>query len=246
MAFLTCVGLEGNLREEEDEQPRLLALPAPKPRRKVSPQTSSLELLDKLPPAQKAVDYTGILKDACALTNGDEDPLEELRRMIRRTRGRMDNQTKVLNGFISEVNQIKGLQRSFSCTEIDPRDANCAPGKISGPAAAALQDQRPAALHDRPSSASRANARTLALRSNPPNAMTQSRSQPTVLGPSQSQSSLLALRNVHGGDAAPLALPARRAPPGVGRPEITRKIATRAEPSARVQSLPPGSDRGRR
>ncbi|CAE8659563.1 unnamed protein product, partial [Polarella glacialis] len=71
---------------------------------------------DELPALMnKDVKYGDLLKETMTLEA--EDPMEELRRMVRKCRTKMDSQTKVLNGFISEVGLVKGMDRSFSCTE---------------------------------------------------------------------------------------------------------------------------------
>eukprot|EP00933_Yihiella_yeosuensis_P056796 TRINITY_DN56226_c0_g1_i1.p1 TRINITY_DN56226_c0_g1~~TRINITY_DN56226_c0_g1_i1.p1 ORF type:complete len:292 (-),score=46.46 TRINITY_DN56226_c0_g1_i1:91-966(-) len=109
MAFLTGVDLEGRLHEDAEEQ---LALPAP-PRR--VPKRLPREEVKALEGPQPG-SYGQLMKEV--LTLEGEDPLEELKRMVRRTRAKMDSQTRVLDGFISDVNQVKGIARSFSCTDI--------------------------------------------------------------------------------------------------------------------------------
>jgi len=114
MAFITGVDVGGRIYEEEDEQPApLLALPAPRRRQPKprAPRDDALVLSDG-----REIQFGSLLKETLALT--DEDPLEELRRMVKKTRGKLDSQTKVLNGFISTVNQVRGEERSFSCTDL--------------------------------------------------------------------------------------------------------------------------------
>ncbi|CAK0837296.1 unnamed protein product, partial [Prorocentrum cordatum] len=45
-----------------------------------------------------------------------EDDLEELRRMIRRTRKKMDAQCQVMDRWTSDVREIRGADRSFEKT----------------------------------------------------------------------------------------------------------------------------------
>lgn len=114
MPFLTGIDLEGRIKEEEDEAP-LLALPAPPPRCRsvaLAHARSDLALVDDERPRPE---YNKLLKD---VSSADDDSLEELQRLIHRTRGKMDAQKKVLHGFISDVHQIRGQERSFSCTDI--------------------------------------------------------------------------------------------------------------------------------
>lgn len=115
MAFLTGVDLEGRLAEEPASPLLALCAPpeAPKPRRAPA-KAPSFALGDK--PGPK-IEYRQLLKDLSSYGN-DEDPLEELRRLVSRTRKKMDGQRDVLKGFIEDVNVIKGMDRGFSCTDL--------------------------------------------------------------------------------------------------------------------------------
>ncbi|CAJ1457604.1 unnamed protein product [Effrenium voratum] len=84
MAFLTGVDLEGRLQDHQQ-----LALPAPRRRRRKAEEGKGKPLA-----IEKPVEYSDLLRDAMALEN--DDSLEELRRMIKRTRGKMDTEMKAL------------------------------------------------------------------------------------------------------------------------------------------------------
>ncbi|CAJ1390638.1 unnamed protein product [Effrenium voratum] len=183
MAFLTGVDLEGRLQDHQQ-----LALPAPRRRRRKAEEGKGKPLA-----IEKPVEYSDLLRDAMALEN--DDSLEELRRMIKRTRGKMDTEMKVMDGFLSEVNHIKTMQRSFE----EPMAALPSCGskfalkdlKASAPERPALQTS---------SSALALESRRLPKRSG---SMAHSQSQPAL-----GQAALLALRA-----APPLVPPARRTPP---------------------------------
>merc|ERR1719293_289358 len=127
MAFLTGVDLETHLREEG----HLEALPLAKPRRR-SPPSLGRELALEDAPA-KDVDYNSLLSDALQIEA--EDDLEELRRMICRTRKKMDAQCQAMDKWTSDVREIRGADRAF--------EKMPAPGR--GRDQLAVRDDRPAA-----------------------------------------------------------------------------------------------------
>mmetsp|Transcript_33327 Transcript_33327/g.75986 ORF Transcript_33327/g.75986 Transcript_33327/m.75986 type:complete len:242 (-) Transcript_33327:31-756(-) len=180
-AFLTGVGLEKRrleIPEEEDEDIRPEDLPA-------------LAYLEPPRPLQ----YGKMLQDVSQLRN--KDSLEELREMIRRTGEKMEKQKKVLNGFISDVNDIQTLQRGFSSSEVAL--SNGTPKHVG----THLRHQFKLMVQQKPRA-----RKQLTL-----HAPLKARDQPlrgvgSELAQSRSQPSLAA----HA--ASPLALPARRAPPG--------------------------------
>eukprot|EP00931_Biecheleriopsis_adriatica_P077458 TRINITY_DN51023_c0_g1_i1.p1 TRINITY_DN51023_c0_g1~~TRINITY_DN51023_c0_g1_i1.p1 ORF type:complete len:248 (-),score=54.22 TRINITY_DN51023_c0_g1_i1:37-738(-) len=217
MAFLTGVDLEGRLQEEEEAQ---LALPAParRPPRRPRPALQAEEAplaLENQPPGN----YSQLLKDCMALEEGD--PLEKLRRMIKRTRSKMDSQTKVLDGFISEVGQIKGMQRNFSCSDIDKADSASMKALPAKASQAELMPGKAASQR-----ALKGSSSSTALVPSESRGQPKRSAGPPALGTSQSQPclsaapALLALQR----DAAPLVVPQRRSPPGAG-PLLTRELA---------------------
>eukprot|EP00930_Biecheleria_cincta_P035805 TRINITY_DN24602_c0_g1_i1.p1 TRINITY_DN24602_c0_g1~~TRINITY_DN24602_c0_g1_i1.p1 ORF type:complete len:241 (+),score=45.15 TRINITY_DN24602_c0_g1_i1:46-768(+) len=233
MAFLTGVDLEGRLHEDEE----LLALPAPvrRPRRPRPADDEALALEDSKPVA-----YGDLLKQTMALE--EEDPLEELRRMIKRTRSKMDSQRKVLDGFISDVSQIKGMARNFSDTDTLALGDRASAAALPAPSKAAMREassQRSlkagassalALAPVRPSSGSR-ESRCMPRRGG--GALATSQSQPSLGSKgacAPPSAALLALQR----DSAPLTVPQRRSPPGAG-PLLTREL--KASSSSRSSSL---------
>lgn len=233
MAFLTGVDLETILPGID-----ALALARQKraPRRR--PQ---LELEDggyqlcALGDKEKPVEYNQLLKSAVQLSGpGGEDPLEELRRRIKRTRGKMDAQNQMMDGFLGEVRQMKASDRSFSAAELSsPRTTTGTAALTNGQSSKALcagssgtelvkrRPDRPssASRSGRPSSASNSGAvRTVSLRSDaaPARRLGESRSTPALTA--------AATGSLHQ-SAAPLALPQRRAPPGAANSELQRDIS---------------------
>jgi len=222
MPFLTGIGLEGHLpQEDEEEEEELLALPAPSPRCRSLARVGTQDI---------SVD-------------SGEDPLDELQRLVRRTRSKMDVQKKVLHSFMSDVNQIKGQERSFSCTDLavqspsvgratqqlqlsgaeQPRQRTAA--IKGGPALAALTDHRSGRTPNGATAAlsSVADPRGMAMRSS---SLSSSRSQPTLLG---SGSAAIAIPIAARSDFQALRMPARRAPPGaLGRQKLCSSAAIAA------------------
>lgn len=217
MAFLTGVDLEAQLREEEDDaRQQLLALPPPR-RATVAP-APQLALQDHSP-RRKSLDYGTILKNAMDLHT--EDPLDELRRMIKRTQTKMDSQTKVLHGFMTDVNQIRGLDRNFSCTDL-------AVATPSGSHQPALTAGKSMAL-----TAGKSMASLQALQDLTPGKRPSSASGKTIRGPkrceslrslphSSSQPALPSTQRLGFRSEAPLVMPARRAPPGAPQAQPLR------------------------
>lgn len=120
MAFLTGVNLETRLHVDVEEfDAPLLALPAPpQPKRRVHPEIPSvLQLRDA--PEPEAPQFRKLLDD-CSNLNRD-DSLDELRRMIKKTRKKMDTQKEVMKGFLHDVNQIRMMDRNFSADDDTPR-----------------------------------------------------------------------------------------------------------------------------
>ncbi|CAE6948943.1 unnamed protein product [Symbiodinium sp. KB8] len=142
-----------------------------------------------------------------------DDSLEELRRMIKRTRSNMDCQMKVLDGFISDVNHLKGNARNF---EGDSRPA----------LPPSFEAQRPALKASASSAALTAGSesRIVPKRSTALPALGHSASAPSI-----GTAGLLSLRNM-----APLTMPQRRAPPGAGPlNKVGRRAMGAATPSQR-------------
>mmetsp|Transcript_135445 Transcript_135445/g.235556 ORF Transcript_135445/g.235556 Transcript_135445/m.235556 type:complete len:263 (-) Transcript_135445:124-912(-) len=243
MAFITGVGLETLLQDEEEEE-RRLALRAPPSHL----DQLDLALLDAEPPS-----FGELLHNTVKMNS--DDPLEELRRRIKRTRAKMDAQTQVLNGFITDVQQIRSLEKSFSSSSLSSpgaqRAALPAPSAhrvraaLGPPSAAALALPEPAARSRalatrtntrsaRPSSANATSpglgSRAAAVRSSrPAGSLGQSQSQPSL-----SPSSVLG--GLHQKTAA-LVMPQRRAPPGAAgnntqKASALSAIRRRAAPGA--------------
>ncbi|CAK9045974.1 unnamed protein product [Durusdinium trenchii] len=187
MAFLTGVDLEGRVQDHQQ-----LALPAPRTRRR---RNKKLEEEEPLAIEAKPVEYSDLLRETMALEM--DDSLEELRRMIKRTRNKMDTEMKVLDGFISDVNQIKGMQRSFEepLAALPPNRSGSQPALKAPPHSMALQASS--------SAVALSESRRLPKRSTPLPALTHSQSTPAI-----GSAAMLALRS-----AQPLVLPKRRAPP---------------------------------
>lgn len=229
MAFITGVDLEGRLSKED-----ALALPKKRPPR---PRRGLLELENGSRQGialcdQDPVNYGLLLKSTVALED-DGDPLEDLRRRIKRTRAKMDSQKEIMNGFLHDVQQMQHLDRCFSSSELSAPSSPA--GKLAlgtSKSAAAIgcgprselvpqgrgssitnrtRDPSTAPLALRPSSASRSSSlrsgRELGRQSE---CLAESRSQP-------------ALGNLH--QAAPLVLPPRRAPPGAPCSEAEKVLA---------------------
>lgn len=229
MAFITGVNLESHIA------PDGLALAVPKKRPPRRRKQLELEdggwqaraLCDQEP---KPVEYGQLLKTAEAL-KGSEDPLEELRRRIKRTRGKMDTQNQVMNGFLSDVRQMQQIDRSFSSAELStPSSPAGQPALTSGcssktPALCSSSSgtelvQRQRGPVPRPSSASNSSGRIVSLRSDSGSTrrLGESRSQPALTA--------AAVGSLH--QAAPLALPPRRAPPGAPGSELQKAISSAA------------------
>ncbi|CAE7195466.1 unnamed protein product, partial [Symbiodinium pilosum] len=173
-----------------------LALPAPPRRRKARAKRNEDELLAiETQPA----DYSELLREATKLEI--DDSLEELRRMIKRTRSNMDCQMKVLDGFISDVNHLKGNARNFD-------------GDGSMPALPPSNE-----AHPRPALKASASSGALTIGGESRIVPKRSTALPGALpalghsasAPSIGSAAMLSLRNV-----APLTMPQRRAPPGAG------------------------------
>lgn len=149
MAFLTGVDLEGRLRQEQhDESQPLLALPAP-PRRKVHPEIPSILQIQNEPYVEPP--RVGHLMNDCSALD-DRDAIDDLRRMIQRTRKKMDNQKAVMRGFLHDVNQIRMMDQNFRADELTPRGPAALADK-PGPSPATIKDrQPPAAIRDSSSS----------------------------------------------------------------------------------------------
>lgn len=248
MAFITGVDVGGRILEEDDEPAPLLALPAP-PRRQPKPRCNELALSDG-----RDIQYGSLLKDTLALH--DEDELEQLRRMIKKTRGKLDNQTKVLNGFISNVNQLRGEERSFSCTDLVVAGGSrkrgsshpalaAPPGKgraalpPSGSAPMLKGSESALALH-RPGSGngpkaiaplqtlqSREETRVTVMQRSTPRGLGHSRSTPLLMKVASSKPAAAPYAPPTHVDTTPLQMPARRAPPGApGSASVTGAAGT--------------------
>lgn len=240
MAFLTGVGLETCIEEESDEEAlelvpqKRLALPAPR----TDYDQLDLALLDDEPPS-----FGQLLKNV--QSTGD-DPLAELKRRIKRTRAKMDEQNKVMDGFMSDVRQMQGLDREFyssalslpspstqkaalpapaatrsrSLAALGPPAAPALPGPAPGRRPAARSGATELALSTRPSSATTtgASSRGAAVRSDrPAGTLGQSQSQPSL-----NKSSVLGgLHQKH----SSIVMPQRRAPPGAANSETLKSSA---------------------
>jgi len=225
MAFLTGVDLEGRLAEEPEES-ALALLPPPRPR-PVRKKSSANFAIDDAP--RPRVEYTQLLKDVSSYGNTEEDPLEELRRLVRKTRAKMDTQTKVLNGFITDVAQINGMSRSFSSSDLSALPPPSSAAALPGPRGDAARGARQLALR------SGGGSSALALRRpDPP-------SEPR--GQARRSEGIAASRSMpmlpHA-DTTAAKLPARRPPPGgFGReePRSSALARMRAASSAQLQRV---------
>eukprot|EP00927_Polykrikos_kofoidii_P061908 TRINITY_DN56732_c0_g1_i1.p1 TRINITY_DN56732_c0_g1~~TRINITY_DN56732_c0_g1_i1.p1 ORF type:complete len:272 (-),score=34.40 TRINITY_DN56732_c0_g1_i1:118-933(-) len=219
MAFLTGVDLLGHERQRAAEEREGFSVV----RRRPSPQKASghcLELMDHEP-----VEYGNLLKKAIALN--DEDPMEELRRMVNQTRTKMDAQRKVLDGFISDVRNIEREQKNFSCSDVALASTPSSGGAISsGGAVRALgNNQRgPEAIADYPTSnvmrraSSTRSAISLRPSSGGRSQVLRSARPPAsgAAGMAQSNSTPALKQFASGMPLSELSLPPRRAPPGPG------------------------------
>lgn len=235
MAFLTGVNLETHLAAEE----LALAIPKRRPprrRKQLALEDASSWKAKAICNQEKPVEYGSLLKAVGDMQGGNDDPLEELRRRIKRTRSKMESQQQVMNGFLSDVREMQQRDRSFfSQHEFETPSSPAAAlvdGYSSKPAALPPSASSPAALAPsassteivqrqgapvaRPSSAS--NSRVVSLRSD-------SGRSSRRLGESRSQPALTAaaVESLH--QAKPLALPQRRAPPGCGMSDLDKSIS---------------------
>mmetsp|Transcript_139681 Transcript_139681/g.260494 ORF Transcript_139681/g.260494 Transcript_139681/m.260494 type:complete len:275 (+) Transcript_139681:102-926(+) len=226
MAFLTGVGLETHLGEDDaDEEalelvPRkMLALPA---------HRSDFDQLDILLDREEPPSFNQLIKNA-QVTRMD-DPLEELRRRIKRTRQKMDAQNKVLDGFINEVQDMQ-CSSPFSSPRAG-RAALPAPAPKSfaalgapavpalpGPAPRQRSSVRPGAIENCPRStrSTRPSSANTSAGASSRGAPVRSSGQAGTLGQSHSQPSLQrssVVGGLHQRDTAAIVMPQRRAPPG--------------------------------
>merc|ERR1719230_1887654 len=81
---------------------------------------------------EKPVEYGQLLKGVMDMAGG-EDPMEELRRRIVRTRAKMESQHQVMDGFLSDVRQMHQIDKSFSSAELStPSSPAGVPALTSG------------------------------------------------------------------------------------------------------------------
>jgi len=230
MAFLTGIGLETRLGENE-----ALAIPKKRPPRR---RRQQLELEDggcqaiAICDQEKPVQFGQLLKQTEMLADTG-DPLEELRRRIKRTRGKMDAQNQVMNGFLSDVRQMHAIDRSFSSAELSRPSTPTAPALTAGSEPSL---KRLTAGPPRPSSASNSSggARAILLRSDPVGSgrrLGESRSQPALMA--------AAVGSLH--QAAPLTMPQRRAPPGAPCSDLQRQISGAAAARQRAVASSAGA-----
>lgn len=233
MAFITGVDLEQRIAEEDEYEEPLLALPAPPVRhRSVAPGPFDLALVE-----QRPKDFHELLRD---VTYSNDDSLEELRRMVARTRSKMDSQKKVLNGFIADVNAMQGADRSFSSSkelaalpapnarkplQLQDRSSSCTAltlARTPSSSSLALVPSRARGGGSLAGSSSRSpaaaaapnpGARSTSLRGGGPS-LAESRSQPTLLGSNSGGAGGLAGLLKPKEEFQALQMPARRAPPG--------------------------------
>lgn len=244
MAFLTGVNLETHLAAEE----LALAIPKRRPprrRKQLALEDASSWKAKAICNQEKPVEYGSLLKAVGDMQGGNDDPLEELRRRIKRTRSKMESQQQVMNGFLSDVREMQQRDRSFfSQHEFETPSSPAAAlvdGYSSKPAALPPSASSPAILAPsassteivqrqgapvaRPSSAS--NSRVVSLRSDSGRSrrLGESRSQPALTAASRSQPALTAaaVESLH--QVKPLALPQRRAPPGCGMSDLDKSIS---------------------
>mmetsp|Transcript_75303 Transcript_75303/g.172458 ORF Transcript_75303/g.172458 Transcript_75303/m.172458 type:complete len:210 (+) Transcript_75303:42-671(+) len=97
--FLTGVNIVDADREVACINQPVRALEAPPPRRRAAP----VDTVALPAPA----DFGTLLSQVSSYRREEEDPLDELRRMIKQTRRKMDQQTQVLDGFRKDVDELK-------------------------------------------------------------------------------------------------------------------------------------------
>jgi len=215
MAFITGVGLETKLAAESDDEDRIVPVHrSPHLQRSARPLAlqNGQSALEDAPRQSAPVDPRQLLQTALALEEGDEDPLAELQRMIRRTRGKLDGQRKVLSGFISDVGRIRAEGGSDASSSTGSLTA-WSPGKPqSAQSALALRKPQQGALTGL--APQRAEPRSLSIRS---------RSTPTL-----ASAAILSLHRQE-----PLALPQRRAPPQAQRAGTPSELRPLRRSSAR-------------
>mmetsp|Transcript_28551 Transcript_28551/g.66166 ORF Transcript_28551/g.66166 Transcript_28551/m.66166 type:complete len:248 (+) Transcript_28551:107-850(+) len=190
-AFITGIGLEKRRVEVPDEDEEEL-------------KPEDLPALAYLEPP-RPLEYGKMLNDVTKLRN--DDSLEELRQMIRRTGEKMESQKKVLNGFISDVHQIQSLQRSFSSSDIVLSDEAAMSGTALRHQFKLMVQQKPRIR--RQLALPSQNTRDQPLRGIALNDLGHSQSQPVL-----SKSSPSNAKPVAASSFTPLAMPPRRAPPG--------------------------------
>lgn len=231
MAFLTGVDLEGRVAEDAEETLALLdashnPVRQRRRRRKLELEdgrSQNLALCDE----EKLPDAKNLLKSALALEDNG-DPLEELRRRIKRTRAKMASQHQVMDGFLRDVREIRQLDRSFSSGELaSPSSPSGMPALTGGASHKALCSGVSGAElvpHGGPRPSSAGYSRGTALRS--------SAAAVKRLGVSRSQPALMAAGAATLHQVTPLKAPAIRAPPGQPGAEPVRALAGRRTTAA--------------
>jgi len=193
-----------DLETHGPEEHQLALIPKRRPKWKPLPVEACLEDLDRRLMLQlenretESVTKRSLLENVSALKD-DEDEMADMWRRIRRTRHKMDSQTQVLNGFLNDVAQIKRSQVGL--------DSRTSPGVLEDQA----REQRLPLPCSRQAPASK---RPLSLAAGTREQPMRSASEITTLAKSRSTPSL-AFEKL---DSAPVALPARRAPPQTGAP----------------------------
>jgi hypothetical protein len=205
-SFITGVDLEAHRQYEEQQLALLPKRAKRRPKPPSLPNEACLEDLDRRLLLQledkpkDALSKRSLLDNVDALKD-DDDEMAEMWRRIRRTRQKMDSQTQILNGFLNDIDKIKRMKGSSD--------------NSSTPRATALEDKKTSAARQLSLPCSQQNAlgkqrlgaagtRELPFRSASAADLAKSRSSPA-----------LAFEKL---DSAPLALPARRAPPQSGVP----------------------------
>lgn len=141
-AFITGVDLGGRPAEEDEES-------------LYESVQSPLYALDNQH-SESRMEYKQLLDVVNSFDSTDTgDPLDELRRLIRKTRTKMDSQKKVLDGFTSDVHQMRACDRSFSCSDLAALSASSAsPSRQRPQLLCSPPQRRVAALGAAPTAAS--------------------------------------------------------------------------------------------
>uniref|UniRef100_A0A7S1AZP3 Uncharacterized protein n=1 Tax=Noctiluca scintillans TaxID=2966 RepID=A0A7S1AZP3_NOCSC len=202
--FLTEIGLEGRTESQELAGTLSLAL---RKRRPSKASSACVRMHEVALAEHEHVDFSSLLMETTELKDqSDSMPLDELRRMIRRTRARLDSQTEIVQGYLHDVHQIQRREEEFEST----------PKALQARALSTPRSSLGVRISTRRPASAGATTGSRHLLSRPPSALAAVsrgvayRSEPEV----PEQSALLDIMRPRS-DHVPLSLPPRRPPPEV-------------------------------